>query len=138
MTQFINALTFPPEAKIDSKALANVIGHQVVEVCQQELDRAVEEKRDPSRRVLLYVLASAYEGLKGPGRLADKNADAMSFIKKVRDPVTSLIKQLDDPEMKSTEIAPAVEQTLVTLNSILGPKTTPAAPQVAGSNTAKP
>jgi hypothetical protein len=138
MTQFINALTFPPEAKIDSKALANVIGHQVVETCQQELDRAVEEKRDPSRRVLLYVLASAYEGLKAPGRLADKNADAMSFIKKVRDPVTSLIKQLDDPEKKSTEIAPAVEQPLTQLNSVLDAKPAPAAPLVAGSTAAKP
>lgn len=137
MAQYIGALNIPPEAKVDSKALANIIGHQVVEICQQELDRAVEEKREPSRRVLMYALYSGGVGLSGISRSADKSVETTKFIKDVRDAVTSLYKLLDDPAKKSTEIADAVTQTIASLNSVLLAKPTPAA-LVAGGNSAKP
>jgi hypothetical protein len=137
MAQYIGMLNIPPEAKVDAKAVANVLGHQIVEVCEQELDRAAEQKRDPSRRVLMYALYSGGFGLSGINRSVEKGSEAAKFIKEVRDPVTALYKVLDDPEKKDSEIAVPVQEMITTLNGVLTDKPA-AAPRVAGSTAAKP
>ncbi len=96
MAQYIGQLQIPSDAKVDYQDLANLIGHQTLEICEQEIDRALEEKREPSRRILLYALRSADTGLSGLSRSAEKNDEAAKFIAKIRSKVSQLHGQLDD------------------------------------------
>jgi hypothetical protein len=131
MAQLFYQINIPPEAKVDYTDLANLIGHQTVEICEQELDRATEEKREPSRRILMYALRTADMGLTGLGRSAEKDDEASKFAAKIRNKVSQLHGQLDDvsktPDGKVEETAvPVLEEIRGMLNPKPEPETAPA------------
>lgn len=130
MAQLLGQLTIPPEAKVDSKDLANLIGHQTVEICEQELLRSEEEKRDPSRRILLYALKSADVGLGGLlNRSAEKTPEAAGFISKLRSKITQVYNPLDDvTKTADGKIREFIVPELETIRELLIPKAEPAAP----------
>ncbi len=100
MMQFLGDLNYPPDAKDELKRLANLIGHQTVEICRQELDRATTEARDPSRRMLMYAVYSGKEGLRGmyTAAASDRGSEAYGFIAGVGSKINSLYRMLDDTE----------------------------------------
>jgi len=143
VAQMFYTLNIPPEAKVNYQDLANLIGHQTVEICEQELARAVEEKREPSRRIVMYALRSADMGLSGLSRSAEKDEEGSKFIAKIRNKISQLHGQLDDvnktPDNKVLEI---VEPEMDTIRDMLNPKpevaVPPAATPAATSTAAKP
>ncbi len=132
MSQFIGELKIPPNSGADLKGLANTIGHQTVEICQQELDRATAAKEPPSRRILMYALDSGYLGLSGLARSAETNAEAAKFIGDVKNKTYSLYKMLDNTEQTPDEqIAEKVGPEIDSIEGLLLAKPAAAAPMVA-------
>jgi hypothetical protein len=126
MAQFLGQLQYPAESKVDFKALANSVGHEVVDICRQELEAADAGSRAPSRKLLAYVLTSASVGLAGSdgkgGLLAASAAapEQQKFIETLRSKVKPLADSVDgsgdDGESLSSEMAPmlaALEGALV-------------------------
>ncbi len=132
MAQLFYLLNIPPEAKVDYQDLANLIGHQTIEICEQELTRAEEENREPSRRIVMYALRSADMGLSGLSRSAEKNEEASKFIAKIRSKVSQLHGQLDDvTKTPDNKIAEIVVPEMDTIRDMLNPKPEVAVPPPA-------
>jgi hypothetical protein len=143
MAQLFYQLNIPPESKVDVQDLANLIGWQTVDICDQELLRAEEEKREPSRRIAMYALRTADAGLSGLGRSAEKNEEASKFIAKIRGKVSQLHNQLDDvSKVPDDKVAEMVVPELEAIRGLLKPKPAPepAAPAAptATETAAKP
>ena len=114
-----------------------------MEICDQELLRAEEEKREPSRRIVMYALRTADAGLSGLGRSAEKVPESASFISKLRNKITQLHNQLDDvTKVPDAGIQGALEPELEAIRGLLKPKPAPvpAAPAAptATETAAKP
>ncbi len=136
MVQFLSQITFPAESKIDLQELANLIGHQTVDICDQELLRAEEEKREPSRRILMYALRTADAGLSNL-----KSPEAAAFVSKLRNKIQQLLNQLDDvtkvPDGKIVEImVPELEAIRELLKA--RPEPAPSAVPAASATAARP
>jgi hypothetical protein len=136
IAQFIGELNIPTDTKFDLKSLANDIGLQTVEICEQELERASSEKRPPSRRILMYALDSGYTGLGGLARAAEKNPETSKFISGVRNKTSStsaLYKILDNVESTpDDQIAEKVTPEIEGIKGLLDARTA-AAPVVAAA-----
>jgi hypothetical protein len=106
MVQALGQLKYPPGGKTDVKGLANSVGHETLDLCKAELETAESAKRDPSRRLMSYVLASSMLGLEGRdgrgGLLAGASADNQKFIDDLRAQVKALQTSVDGGEVKLT------------------------------------
>lgn len=143
MAQLFYQLNIPPEAKVDYQDLANLIGHQTIEICEQELTRAEEEKREPSRRIVMYALRSADMGLSGLSRSAEKDEEASKFIAKIRSKVSQLHGQLDDvTKVPDNKLAETIVPEMDTIRGMLlakpQPEVAPTATPTATETAAKP
>ena len=96
ITQFLGQLKYPPNSKVDFQQLANLIGHQTVEICQQELEAALAAKRPASRRLIMYSLYSSGLGLNGLKAAAPEGAPARDFLDKLRGQLGAVYKLTDD------------------------------------------
>jgi hypothetical protein len=140
MAQYIGQLRIPPDANVDYKDLANLIGHLTVDICDQEILRATEEKREPSRAIFMYALRTADTALGGLSDSANKDPEASSFISKLRSKVSKLHGQLDDvsktPDPKVLEtVEPALEEIR---ESLLAKPEPPAAPLAGAAAMKRP
>lgn len=123
IARYIGALTYPPEAKVDLQRLANILGHQTVEICRQELDRS-KDKGDASRRLVLYVLDSSNEGLQKLSNSAD--GDAKKFIYDLKKKVETLFQDLDNTEKTPDgDVASLVQTEITNIEGTLLPKPEP-------------
>jgi len=123
IARYIGALTYPPEAKVDLQRLANILGHQTVEICRQELDRS-KDKGDASRRLVLYVLDSSNEGLQKLSNSAD--GDAKKFIYDLKKKVETLFQDLDNTEKTPDgDVASRVLTEITNIEGTLLPKPEP-------------
>ena len=126
MSQFLGDLKIPPESKVDLKGLANTIGHQTVEICEQELNRATEAKQPPSRRILMYALDSANAGLTGLARSAERDPEASKFISGIRSKTNSLYRTLDNTDQTPDDkLAEVVAPEIDTIQGMLLAKPAP-------------
>jgi len=134
MMQAIGGLNFPPESKGDLTRVANLIGHQTVDICRQELDRAKAENRPPSRRVLLYALYSGGVGTNGLNKLAatDRSGEAYGFVSGLRNKAMALYRTLDNADTTpDAELAAKAETEIQAIQDGLREKPTAAAPLAA-------
>jgi hypothetical protein len=138
MAECLGQLKYPAGAKIDYSSLANLIGHQTIEICQRELDAAKGASRQPSRRLIAYTLATALHGLEGPdsrgGLLAAAaGTDGQKFVASVRDKVKTGFASADSADVADEQIAATANDVIAELQSILLPKPEPKrdAPQPA-------
>ncbi len=144
LAQFIGELNIPPDTKFDLRSLANDIGLQTVEICEQELERASAEKRPPSRRILMYAVDSGYAGLVGLARAAEKNQETFKFITGVRNKTYSLYKILDNVDgTPDDQIAEKVTPEIEGIKGVLVVRTAPApivaaAPQAPEAQPPRP
>ncbi|REK17243.1 MAG: hypothetical protein DWQ37_07180 [Planctomycetota bacterium] len=119
MARLLGELNYPAGSKIDVQQIAATIGRQTIENCQREVQQAEEADREPSRRVLLYSLDSAYEGLKGLAKSAP-NGEAETYIRKLYGTIYSLYRDLDDQEKTpDAELAAMVNTELPTIEEVL-------------------
>ncbi len=145
VAECMGMLQYPKDAKIDYQALANLLGHQAVEICQGEIEAAKESGRNPSRGMIVYGLYSTLHGLEGPtGRTglvaASNGAPSQEFISDLRKKIKDAYDQTqDEDEVAETELAPKVEQLVAELQSVLPPKPqpTPAAAAADGDAVAE-
>ena len=98
MARFIAELKITPESKVDLQQLANILGHQTVEVCKQELDRAVLEQRNPSRRMIMYALDSSSVALQKLSSATERGKPARDFIYPLKNKLDALYGTIGDPE----------------------------------------
>jgi hypothetical protein len=131
-SRFIGELEFPQGAKVDYPRLASVLGHQAVEVCRQELDRAKAAGQGgevPSRRLFLYALDCSSEGLqKLAAASAGDKAPGDPTVAEVKRKIDALLREVDDTEKTpDSGLADAVEKGLAEIESVLPPKPEPSA-----------
>jgi hypothetical protein len=138
--QCMGDLKYSPQAQDQLQHVANLIGHQTIEVCRQELERAEAEDRDPSRRILMYALYSAGVGMRGvyDAAAANRSGEAYAFISKVRGKLSDGFRQLDDTTKTPDEqIAASLETLLDEIQGTLLAK--PAVPEpLAAAGPAQP
>jgi hypothetical protein len=120
MLQLMGQLKYPPASKADLKAVANSIGYDAIEICNQEIEQAKAANRNPSIRLIMYSLYCAREGLSGlqssAAETPHKKAVAEAFNK-----VKSIHAELDDPDLVEDKLATEVSQKLKDLQAVLGP-----------------
>jgi hypothetical protein len=117
----IGQLKYPPAAKVDLQALANALGYQVLDICTHEVAAAKEANRVPSRRLIVYALHSAREGLSGL-QTAAADTPHKKFVSDLADKVKKIHADLDDPAITDDMLAAEVGKKLNELQSVLGPK----------------
>jgi len=123
IAQLIGKLKYPPTAKVDFNRLANLIGHQTVEICKHEVELADAEKRPASRRDIMFALFSSFEGLKGLNK-ATTDAVAKGLIKSIGSKVDSLNKALEDTdETPDDQVASKVTTSIGEIQQLLSEKT---------------
>jgi hypothetical protein len=136
MAQLIGQFKLTPAAKVDVGSLANSLGHQAVEICTAELDKAQREKRDPQLRLIMYSLNSVREALGGLQAAAaetpHKKQVADLFAK-----VKTIHAELDDPELSSNSMAAEVAKKIKELQGMLAPKAPAATQEVAAAEAEK-
>ena len=132
-SRFIGELDFQQGAKVDYQRLASILGHQALEVCQQELDRAKgngQTPGTPSRRLLMYALDCSNEGLQ---KLAAASGGDKT-ISELRRKIDGLLRELDDTEKTpDSALAEVTEKGLAEIASVL-----PAKPDLPAAAEAKP
>ncbi|MEX2114302.1 MAG: hypothetical protein WD845_14005 [Pirellulales bacterium] len=142
MAECLGKLQYPKDAKIDYPALANLLGHQTVEICQGELEAAKNSGRNPSRGMIVYALASTLHGLEGPtgrtGLLAaaagtPTQAAIAELRKKIKE--TSELMQ-DEDEVADTQLATKVNELVTEMQAVLPPKPQPKQDVVAAADGA--
>lgn len=122
MAECIGQLKIPAGSNIDVRELANTIGHQALEICDAEIDRAVEEKRVPSRRLLMYAVYSARYGVEKLQSAAAGTPNS-KFVAETAAKLKSLYQKIDDLETKDDAVVSSIEPTLDELRKTLGAKT---------------
>jgi hypothetical protein len=119
LAQFIGQLKYPPNSKVDYQQLANVLGHQTVEVCKRELEAAKAAKRPASRRLIMYSLNSVIRGLAGLNTAAKEGTPAKEFIAGCREKLFALYKALDSSDLVDDAVAAEVAGKISELESLL-------------------
>ncbi len=115
MMQFLGELRYPPGTKVDVQRLANLIGHQMVDVCRQEIDRAAAESRDPSRRVLMYAVYSSGVGVRACRTAAnDRGGEAYKFVSGLQSKISSLYRLLEDAQKAPDDQLAEIVSTEIT------------------------
>src|SRR5262249_8190788 len=86
--QCLGQLKYPAGRKTNVKELANAVGHQTLDLGKGEVETAESAKREPSRQLLRYVVASCMLALEGRdgrgGLLAGASGDDQKFIDNLR------------------------------------------------------
>lgn len=120
MAHCIGQLKIPAGTKADLRALANTLGHQAVEICSKEIDRAIDEKQPASRRVLMYSVSSAREGVE---RLqsAAAGTDHSKFVAETAAKLKAMYLELDDLDLPDEGVAEALSTQIDELRTLLGP-----------------
>ncbi len=142
MAQCLGKLKYPKDAQIDYPALANLLGHQTVEICQGELEAAKNSGRTPSRSMIVYALASTLQGLEGPtGRTglvaASTGTPAQPLIAELRKRIKDASDLMqDEDEVASAQIAAKVNELLSEMQAALPPKPQPKQDAVATADGA--
>ncbi len=142
VAECLGKLQYPKDAKIDYQALANLLGHQAVEVCQGEIEAASESGREPSRGMIVYGLYSALHGLEGPtGRsglvAASNGTPGQAFISDLRKKIKDAYDLTqDEDEVADTELTAKVQELVADLQSVLLPKPQPKQDTVATADAA--
>ena len=129
----VGKLKFPQGSNVDFASLANLIGHQTVEICQRELDAT---ERKPRRRLFAYALRSALLGLGGGNgrgglKAASAGTDGQQFVEAVRGPIDAAYETVEDENVDLTSVSDAVETMIGELQSLLRDKPAPAEDSVA-------
>lgn len=138
IAQFIGKLKYPPSAKVDFNRLANLIGHQTVEICKHEVDLANAEKRPASRQIIMYALFSSGVGMSGLSKSAG-TSPAKGLIGSISSKLTALYKSLEDVDgTPDDEIASKVTTSLGEIQQLLTDKGAAAGPLVAAERQPKP
>ncbi len=139
LAECVGKLKFPEGAQVDFATLSNLLGHQTVEICQRELDQ-ITIQQPPSRRLVVYALASALNGLQGPtGRSGLVEAAAGSpdadFVGTMRTKIKDAYSLVsDDEEVPDGSLKEMVGDMIADLRSILQPKPEPEADAVAADS----
>jgi hypothetical protein len=105
----LGQLKYPPDAKIDYTGLANLLGHQLVEICRPELagsaTGAVDQSDSRRRSFLAYATISTLHGLEGTNGIgglvgATKAGDKQKyeFINGLRTKVGAMSESLEKAE----------------------------------------
>jgi hypothetical protein len=120
MAHCIGQLKIPAGTKADLRALANTLGHQAVEICSKEIDRAIDEKQPASRRVLMYSVSSAREGVE---RLqsAAAGTDHSKFVAETAAKLKAMYLELDDLDLPDEGVVEALSTQIDELRTLLGP-----------------
>ena len=127
MAECLGQLKYPAGAKVDYQSLANLVGHETVEICRRELDAARSAARPASRRLLVYALYSALRGLEGSdsrsGLLAAAaGTDGQKFIDTLRGKVKAAYQTAEDEDVADTDLANKVGDAVTEIQGVLGPK----------------
>jgi hypothetical protein len=135
MAHFIGELKYSPESKVDLKQLANILGHQTVEVCQQQLDRGRgKDEGATTRRMAMYVLEACTDGLQKLS--SPPNGD--KFIYDLKQKLDRLHRELEDTEKtKDDAVADLVQTQIGEIKGMLLEKPQPE-PLVAADPKEKP
>ena len=113
LAQYLGQFKYPAGSKVDYTALANTEGRLVVDVCQQEVERAKNSNRAVSRRLIMYAIDCVLLGLgkepsggkAGTGMLAAAAASPhKDFVETVKAKLIAVNKWLDDTELTEDQI----------------------------------
>jgi hypothetical protein len=117
MAECLGKLQITKESNVDYQTLANLLGHQAVEICKGEIEAAKSSGRPVSRGMIVYALASTMHGLKGQsGRAglaaAAPDASAQTTIDTLYKAVEALVTELQGslqpkPQPKQDVVAAA-------------------------------
>jgi hypothetical protein len=147
MARYIGMLKFPPGAKVDVQGLANRIGHQAVELCDQEVAKAEKQGNDQhaakaSQRVIMYVLESSDAALQGLYETAERGSESQKFIADLKKEIAALLRQVGEvEESRESEVSAIVDAAIEKVKEILLAKPAASGPLVAagaGDEPAKP
>jgi hypothetical protein len=128
MARFIGELKVSPDSKVDLQRVANILGHQTVEVCNQELDRAELSKRPASRRLIMYALDSSSVALQKLSLAAERGTPAREFIYPLKNKLDSLYGTIGDPdETHDDNVDTVVAAQIVEIKGLLQDKQVPEA-----------
>lgn len=116
---YIGQLKYPPAAKVDLQQLANLLGTQAIEQCKSEMESAKNANRSPSRRLLMYSLYSAKEGLTGPYTSSASNSDAQRAIGNIRKKLDDCLRLLDSADAEENSVPPEFEDKMAELQGVL-------------------
>jgi hypothetical protein len=142
MAECLGKLQFTKESNVDYQTLANLLGHQVVEICNGELEAAKSSGRPVSRGMIVYALGSTMHGLKGQnGRAglaaAAPDASAQTAINKLYEPIEAVYtKTQDEDEVADSDLTSAVGTFVTELQGLLQPKPQPKQDVVAAADGA--
>jgi hypothetical protein len=121
MARYIGMLKYPPTAGAELQRLANLLGHQAVEICGAEVGRS--NKEGPSRRFIMYALDSSANGLEGLYGSAERGSEPQKFIGALRGKLAALLKTLSDlDETKESEVGTTVSPELDKIKALLTAK----------------
>ncbi len=140
IAESLGKLKYPQGSKVDFPSLANLIGHQTVEICQRELDA---DRRNPRRRLFAYALRSALLGLEGANRrgglkAASYGTDGQQFVDAVWAPIDAAYKTAVDEDLDDTAVGKAVDTMIAELQPLLRNKPVPKPDTVAAGQDALP
>jgi len=127
LAQYLGQFKYPAGSKTDFTALASAEGRLVVDVCQQELERAKYSNRGVSRRLVMYAIDSVLMGLgrepaggkAGTGMLAAAASPHKDFVESVKAKLVAVNKWLDDTELTEDQIATDLPGKLTDLQTAL-------------------
>jgi hypothetical protein len=132
----LGRLKYPEGLQADFPALANLIGHQTVEICQRELDR---DQQRPRRALFTYALRSALLGLEGSSgrgglKAAASGTDAQQLVDAVRAPIDTAYQSAVNEETPDPDVKKAVETMIDELAALLPEKAAPKSDNVAAGD----
>lgn len=136
MAQLIGQFKPTPAAKVDVQSLASALGHQAVDLCNAELDKAHQEKRDFKMRLIMYALYSTREGLGGL-QAAAAETPHKKLVGDLYAKVKSIHAELDDPDLPSNNLDIEVSKRIKELQAMLPAKAPVAAQEVAAAPAEK-
>jgi hypothetical protein len=121
MAQCIGQLKISSGTKVDLRTLANALGYQAVEICQQEIDQAIADKRPASRRLMMYAIVSAREGIE---RLqsAAAGTENSKFVADTAAKLKAMFRELDSLDLQDESVAETLSPLVNDLRTLLGPK----------------
>jgi hypothetical protein len=110
MARFLGELNYPAGTKVDMKQLANILGHQTVEICQRQLDLGRDKDQGATtRRMAMYVVEACTDGL----QKLSSSSDGDKFIYELKQKLDRMHRELDDTEKTKDEAVADLVQTQI-------------------------
>lgn len=127
VAECLGRLKYPPGAKLDYASVANLLGHQTVEICQREIGKADSDELNPARRMIVYTLFSVLHGLEGTDSRSGLLAAAAGSpnqkeIEALRSKIKTTYTTAEDADLSGTDFHKAIEDMIAELQSALPPK----------------